>query len=147
MTWQHDPTSVLAYAQEGRVEEWVHAYLSGPGGNQPFSEGLRLAPRYWSGPVLIRLELLARCYGPEPTMEYVADVPSWERHVGRMQESLSKGWQPPPLIAQWEPGGSFSLRDGNHRHEALRREGVEAYWTVFWSDSEEARSEAEARLK
>ncbi|MFZ5824528.1 MAG: hypothetical protein ACOY94_09390, partial [Bacillota bacterium] len=85
-------------------------------GNVPMSDGLRLQPRFWVGPVVIPLDRLAR------------------------------GWAPPPLIAQFLPDFTLSLRDGNHRHEALRRAGRQGYWCVLWCDSAELRREAERAL-
>lgn len=59
-----------AYAQEGRLEEWVHMFLLGPGHNPAFSQGLKLQPRYWAGPLQIDLDLLEPSAGPEPEREY-----------------------------------------------------------------------------
>ncbi|MFZ5824527.1 MAG: chromosome partitioning protein ParB, partial [Bacillota bacterium] len=69
----HSPDTVIRLAQEGRLEEWVHTFLESIGGNVPMSDGLRLQPRFWVGPVVIPLDRLAR------------------------------GWAPPPLIAQFLP--------------------------------------------
>jgi hypothetical protein len=41
----------------------------------------------------------------------------------------------PPLIAEYR-AGTLSLRDGNHRHEAMRRKGWPACWVIVWYNSQ-----------
>lgn len=146
MSYTHTPDEVIRLANEGRLEEWIHAFLMSVGRNEGLSDGLKLQPRYWIGPVLMPLNRMERCCGPEPTMEYVMDPDHWEQHTGRMVASLEKGWMPPPLIAQYGHEKAFILRDGNHRYHALSRAGREAYWCIVWCDSEEVRQEALGRL-
>jgi hypothetical protein len=55
-----------------------------------------------------------------------------------MVESIRTGWQPAPLIASYEDG-VLSVRDGNHRHEALRRAGYRQFWTIVWFNNPEDR--------
>ena len=40
-----------------------------------------------------------------------------------MDESIEAGWEPPPLLAEYR-AGRLLLQDGNHRYEALKREGA-----------------------
>lgn len=141
MTCTHTPYEVVRLASEGRLEEWVHGFLNSVGKNVGLSDGLRLQPRYWIGPLVLPLERLERCCGPESSMEYVMNEERWDAYTGRMAESLAKGWAPPPVIAQYGDG-HFVLRDGNHRHEGLRRAGKKSYWCLIWCDSEEGRQEA-----
>ncbi|MBM7564214.1 ParB N-terminal domain-containing protein [Paenibacillus sacheonensis] len=127
-----------AFAREGCLEEWVHLFLKTTGNNIPFSEGLKLGKRYWEGPVLLPLQDLDRCCGPEPEMEYVNPAESWEARVDSLMSLLQEGWAYPPLIVQ-AVDGRLSVRDGNHRHEALRRLGEAACWVILWgSESQEA---------
>lgn len=143
MEHRYTPAGMITHAAEGRLEEWVHSFLHGPGDNVPLSDGLKRQPRYWIGPVEAPLALLERCCGPEIGLEYVIDETGWEQTMGSMAASLRNGWTPPPLIAQYRPEeGIFSVRDGNHRHEALRRSGQQAWWCVIWCDSEQVREEA-----
>jgi hypothetical protein len=50
----------------------------------------------------------------------------------------------PPFIVEYRDG-VLSLRDGNHRHEALRRRGATDFWAIVWcnsaADAEAARRE------
>lgn len=133
-------TSAFEAAQRGEIEAWVHEYLLTVGRNAPFSEGLRLAPRFWAGPLEAPLSDLICCCGPQPEMEYVVDQAAYNRHVDRMVESIRAGWQPAPLIASYD-GGILSVRDGNHRHEALRRAGFRQYWTIVWFNDPKDRAE------
>ena len=36
-----------SWAQEGKLEEWIHTYLLGDGHNKPFSDGLKLCDRIY----------------------------------------------------------------------------------------------------
>lgn len=40
----------------------------------------------------------------------------------------------PPLIVNYDRG-NFHLNDGNHRHEAFNRLGIEKYWVIIWITS------------
>ncbi|NBD26908.1 ParB N-terminal domain-containing protein [Paenibacillus glycinis] len=127
----------LAFAKADCLEEWVHLFLRTAGNNAPFSEGLKLQKRFWAGPVLVPLAELERCCGPEPEMEYYNPPESWEARVESLMAALRGGWSCAPLIAQ-VADGKLSIRDGNHRHEALRRLGVSSCWTIVWgSESQE----------
>ncbi|MGE5675417.1 MAG: hypothetical protein ACM3XM_16325 [Mycobacterium leprae] len=143
----HTPEDVIRHAREGRLEEWVHTFLTHAGNNRPMSDGLRLQERFWIGPLQLPLERMERCCGPEPGMEYRMNPDSWEERVGAMVRSMAEGWTPPPLIAQFGADRRLSVRDGNHRHEAVRRAGLSSYWCVIWCDSAALCREAEALLK
>ncbi|SEN96133.1 hypothetical protein [Paenibacillus sp. OV219] len=124
----------IEFAEHGCIEEWVHLFLKTAGGNEPFSEGLKLQPRYWTGPVRLPLQELIRCCGPEAEMEYCVSQGSWDMHVAELMELYRKGWSYPPLIVQLVDG-HLSIRDGNHRHEAMQRLDFADCWVILW-DSE-----------
>ncbi len=134
------PDAALEYAKRGRVEEWVHAFLASDEGNAGLLEGLRRRERFWIGPVLADLSLLRRTCGPEPGMEFGTTRAAWDERTGAIASRISRGWEPAPLIAHYEHG-RLAIRDGNHRHEALRKRGAAAYWTIVWHDE---RNEGEA---
>ena len=55
------------WAQQGKLEDWVHAYLLSDGRNKPFSDGLKMAERIYLGPItlphnLARVVLLEQLY-------------------------------------------------------------------------------------
>lgn len=124
-----------ACAREGRIEEWVHVFLLGEGGNRALSDGLKLKKRYWAGPVRVDTNRLMRCCGPEADMEYVLDRDEWEDRIEHFRRAIRSGWDMPPVIAE-NRAGRLSVRDGNHRLEALAREGRRSCWTIIW-DSED----------
>jgi hypothetical protein len=64
---------------------------------------------------------LAPICGPEPGLEYVQ-----EPQLGRRN-------------------GELSLRDGNHRYEALRRRGVTDFFAIVWGNSAADAKAAAAR--
>lgn len=121
----------IEFSKEGRIEEWVHLFLNSVGDNVPFSEGLKLQKRYWLGPIMMELDRLNRCCGPEIGIKYVMPEENWERHVGEMQKMIRKGWDMPPLIVNHQ-NGYLEVNDGNHRYEALKREGIDRYWVILW---------------
>ncbi|QHW33720.1 ParB N-terminal domain-containing protein [Paenibacillus rhizovicinus] len=123
----------MVFAKQDCLEEWVHLFLKTIGGNVPFSEGLKRERRNWAGPLLLPLHELERCCGPEPEMEFYTPAESWDAHVGELITSLREGWSSPPLIVQVIEEGRLSIRDGNHRHKALRRLGEPAAWVILWN--------------
>ena len=138
-------TSARVFAGIGRLEDWVHAYLTSDGNNQAFSDGLKLCPRYYYGPLKINLDALTRICGPEEGMPYLVDKDGFERRVAWLMEEIRNGADLPPLIVKWT-GDGYELNDGNHRYEAFRRLGIEEVWAVFWmTEAEEAASFREMR--
>jgi hypothetical protein len=123
-----------AYSKEGRIPEWVHSYLRGPGDNRALSEGLGKAERHWLGPVHIPVPWLERCCGPEAHMEYREDADAWARSVSVFAECLASGDDIPPVIAEYR-GGRLSVRDGNHRLGAFDMAGLPRVWALIWYNS------------
>jgi hypothetical protein len=135
---QLDTSSALAWAGQGRVEEWVHHYLlSGKGGstNSAFSEGLKREKRWWNGPVQLTLESLSPAVGPDPGLEYVVDEEQWQLRISHMAKSFSSVMDIPPLIAEYR-AGELSLRDGNTRYGAMKSLGWTTCWVIIWYNAE-----------
>lgn len=122
----------MSFSKEERIEEWVHLFLNSVGDNVPFSEGLKLEKRYWTGPLLIKLDKLKRCCGPEPNMEYFNAPEQWECEISKFQQLIRNGWEMPPLIVQHD-GNDLIVNDGNHRLEAMNREGIGECWVIIWN--------------
>jgi len=128
----YTPAGALHAARNGQIETWLHAFLTADGKNTPLSEGLKLAPRCYLGPVRFPLVLLSRCLGPEEGMEYRVPLPHWQAKTAAMCASIARGWKPPPLLVMYRDDGVLSVRDGNNRYGALTQSGVRDYWTIFW---------------
>ena len=123
-------------AGEGRLEQWIYRYLqAGDWANIGLLEGLQKQRRWWIGPVEVELARLRRCCGPEPGMEYRVPQAGWDTHVDELSRNLTEPLAMPPLIAAYK-GGELSIRDGNHRHEAMRRMGWLNCWVVIWHNSQ-----------
>lgn len=135
MEYQCSLSSAMQFAQAGKLEEWVHAYLLSDGHNREFSDGLKLFPRSFYGPVTMPLKLFHRCCGPEEGMTYRVDGEWFEKYVAKITEVLRTNPDMPPLIAHFVDG-DFELNDGNHRFEALTRMGVEEYPFIIWITEE-----------
>ncbi len=128
--------AALAYAERSQLEEWIHAYLlGGAWANAPLSNGLKLQQRWWRGPVEVDLEAVQRCCGPEPEMEFRVDPAAWGTRTGELAAGFTSLEAIPPLIAEYRDG-VLSVRDGNHRHEAIRRKGWRTCWVIIWYNSE-----------
>ncbi len=122
-----------------RLNEWVFAFLSGPGINKPMANGLKLRKEEgyhsWIGPINFPLSELTRCCGPEKEMEYSETLKKWNTRVDSMTQEIKKGWEAPVIIVNPREWPILSVRDGNHRYEALVRSGKKKYHTIFWFDS------------
>ena len=69
-------------------------------------------------------------------MEYRVLPERWEQRITGLMRSITDLMTLPPLIVEYR-SGSLSIRDGNHRHEAMRRKGWLKCWVVVWHNSEE----------
>ena len=131
LRYQCSLSSAQEFADAGRLEEWVHAFLLSDGHNKAFSDGLKLTERRYFGPAVMPLSLFTRCCGPEEDMPFRVDGEWFEKRVGALTESLKSNPNMPPLIAHYVDH-AFELNDGNHRFEALRRMGAEKYPVIIW---------------
>jgi len=129
--------SALEAAREGRLESWLYRYLqTGAWANLGLLHGLQQQQRWWIGPIEIALSRLQRACGPEPEMEYRIPQAAWEERVSRIAARLTEPLATAPLIVEYR-AGQLSLRDGNHRHEAMRRRGWDWCWALIWHNSYE----------
>lgn len=133
-------TSAIGYARNGKLEEWIHTYLKSDGHNPEFSDGLKLFDRYFLGPVKMPLALFERCCGPEEGMKWQIPEENFNWKVSQLMEVIEKGTDLPPLIVCYVDGG-FELNDGNHRHEAYKRLGIEEYFVIVWITEKEEYAE------
>ena len=128
-----------SYSKEGKLAEWVFAFLDGPGINKPMADGLKLRKEEgyhsWIGPINFPLQELTRCTGPEKDAEYSESLKKWNTRVDSMAQEIKTGWEAPALIVNPRPWPTLSIRDGNHRYEALIRSGKKKYYTIFWFDT------------
>lgn len=123
--------TAMAYGKRDQIEKWVHGFLNGIGNNPGFSEGLKLQKRYWLGPIILPLNLLSRCCGPEEDIQFHEPKENWERRIDAIVKAMDAGIEMPPLIVKYE-NGVYELNDGNHRHEAFLRYGLESCWVILW---------------
>jgi ParB-like nuclease family protein len=127
--------SARAAAAADRTAIWVGDFLASRGSdNEVLAAALAQERHWWAGPVELRLDDLERLAGPEDDVLVPIEPREWEGDVGEMEESLEQGWEPPPLLAEYQDG-RLLLQDGNHRFEALARAGAETAWVlVFFAD-------------
>lgn len=124
-------SSAEEYAKNGKLEEWIHAYLLSDGHNKDFSEGLKLYDRYFLGPIKMPFSLFTRSCGPEENMKWRVGSEWFEKHVSELMEIIKREQDMPPLIVNFLEN-RFELNDGNHRFEAYSRLGIKEYYFIVW---------------
>jgi hypothetical protein len=129
-------TSAFAAAAEDDLAHWVGDFLASRGsGNATLAAGLAQREHWWLGPLWLPLDRLIPLAGPEEDALCPVDEDEWETDVNAMEESIEEGWDPAPLLAQFDRG-QLLLQDGNHRYEALMRAGATHAWVLLWFDDE-----------
>jgi hypothetical protein len=129
----------LASAREAAARDrtaiWVGEFLASRGSdNAILAAALAQDRHWWVGPVEVKLDDLVRLAGPEDDVLVPIQTDEWEGDIREMQESLDDGWEPPPLLAEFQDG-RLLLQDGNHRYEALVRADADTAWVlVFFAD-------------
>ena len=130
-TYKCSLSSAKEFAEAGKLEDWVHSFLLSDGHNKAFSDGLKLFPRYYLGPLTMPLSLFSRCCGPEDDMKYQVNAEWFEKRVQSLKKILQSNDDMPPLIVHFVDH-NFELCDGNHRFEALTQLGVKEYPVIVW---------------
>jgi hypothetical protein len=126
--------SAVAAANEGRIALWVGEFLASRGSdNAALAAALAQRPHWWLGPLQVPVDSLVRLAGPEDEALVPIEEDEWEDDVSTMEESLEQGWEPPPLLAEFQ-AGRLLLQDGNHRYEALVRAGEPDAWVLIFFD-------------
>lgn len=113
----------------------VDDYLRWIWGNKELADWLLKAKRYRLWPLIIQLDKLERTCWPETNMEYQLSEGSFNETVRRVQAYIEQWNSMHPLICQFKDN-VLSIRDGNHRHEALRRLEIKKYWILVRTDTE-----------
>jgi hypothetical protein len=128
--------SACKWAEAGKIEAWVHKYLTtGRWANPAFSVGLKRQKRWWVGPLEVKLTDLSPAVGTDPGMEFVVeDEDTWFDRTSRMAESFSDPLSLPPLIVEYR-NGELSIRDGNTRYTAMQHLGWSTCWVIIWYNS------------
>ena len=136
MKWSTE--SAREYANQGRLEDWIHAYLSdGEWKNLGLSEGLKKAPRWWIGPIQIPIKDMERMCGPEEDIPYRQDKEFWDKKTSKLAEAFTDPDALPPVILE-SIDGKLKVCDGNHRCEGANKKGWGSISAVIWFNSEEA---------
>ncbi|MGZ4675874.1 MAG: hypothetical protein ACXVJ7_00245 [Acidimicrobiia bacterium] len=126
-------------AERGETARWVGDLLASPGSdNAVLAAALAQRRHWWVGPIRLPVEDLVRLAGPEDDALCPIDDDEWEADVEAMEESVEEGWEPPPLLAEYQDG-RILLQDGNHRYEALVRQGDPEAWVLVYFDDPRTR--------
>jgi hypothetical protein len=121
-------------ADDDELAQWVGDFLASAGSdNEVLAAALAQERHWWLGPLQIPVDDLVRLAGPEDEALCVIEPDAWEGDVDAMTDSLDDGWQPPPLLAEYQEG-RLVLQDGNHRFEALVRADESHAWTLVYFD-------------
>jgi len=128
--------SAFAAARSDQVAGWVGEFLASRGSdNAILAAALAQRPHFWTGPLQVPVEELVRLAGPDDEGDVLCPVEpeEWEDDVEAMEDSIEEGWEPPPLLAEYEDD-QLLLQDGNHRYEALLRAGESHAWVIVYCD-------------
>ena len=121
-------------ADRDELALWVGDFLASRGSdNAVLAAGLAQDRHWWLGPLRLPVEELERLAGPEDDALCEVEPEEWEHDVSKMEESVEQGWEPPPLLVEYQDG-KLLLQDGNHRYEALVRAGETHAWVLVWFD-------------
>jgi hypothetical protein len=121
-------------AENNRTAIWVGDFLASRGSdNAVLAAALAQKEHWWVGPIRVALDDLVRLAGPESDALVPIERDEWEDDVEEMEESLEEGWEPPPLLAEYQDG-RLLLQDGNHRYEALVRADEKDAWVLVYFD-------------
>jgi len=127
--------SAIEFYENEQLEEWIHKFLCDEGNNEGLSHGLRIEKRYFMKPVKLPLDIVNRCCGPEENNKYKVDADGFEKRVTNIKNRFNSDWDMPPFLVNYDKG-RFELNDGNHRHEALKRNGISEHYMIVWITSE-----------
>ncbi|MFA7301284.1 MAG: ParB N-terminal domain-containing protein [Candidatus Shapirobacteria bacterium] len=129
----------------GDLKQWTIDYLMTEGNNTKLAESLDKNIIISVVLVEFPLDKLKRIVGPEPEMLFLESSEKWEKRVESLVDALKNNAKFPPLIVTdiWD---NFTIADGGHRYEALKRCGIEKYWTIFLFTKNESQKLLEERL-
>lgn len=134
-----DLASARQAAEHDEAALWVGDFLASRGSdNAVLAAALAQREHWWLGPISLPLDALTRLAGPEDDALVPVAGNEWEHDVSEMEESVEEGWEPPPLLAEFQDG-RLLLQDGNHRYEALARAGADRAWVLVYFDNPDAR--------
>lgn len=118
-------------ASQGKLEDWIIAYLTNIDKNPGLVEGLRKQKRWWVGPQDYQVKKLIKTCGPEKNIDFPETKGRWKSRIKEMVKGITSEWSVPPIITEYK-SESLLIRDGNHRQEALLKTGVQKYPTIAW---------------
>jgi hypothetical protein len=126
--------SARAAAERDRTAVWVGEFLASRGSdNVVLAAALAQKRHWWVGPISVPLGALVRLAGPEDEALVRVPADEWDDDVEAMRDELEHGWEPPPLLAEYQDR-RLVLQDGNHRYEALVRENEPEAWVLVYFD-------------
>ena len=113
----------------GQLPEWSQAFLRGEGGNLGIADPLQ--ERDDDVYVLAEVDLrdVYPISGADQDYDWPVPPAQFEQTIKTMVRMLDEGWDAPPLFVHMH---TLRLVDGNHRREALLRQGRRTYWAVMW---------------
>lgn len=121
--------AIDAHAND-RLLEWTIKHLQRDDRNVGIADDIKKRKIVKAVLVEYPLALLNRVEGPQGGEAEPEPIHTWVERVGRIEQVLQTNQTVPPIIVTdfWN---KIVISDGNHRHEALLKQGYEKYWTIF----------------
>jgi hypothetical protein len=126
--------NALQAKKNNTLELWVQNFLRDEGDNPKLAAVLKEDRKVWVDLVEYNLSKLVRAMGPEKEMIFHEDQEKWEQRIDTFVDLIKSGFKPAPLIVT-DLWGDFHISDGTHRFEALKKAGIQKYWTIFYLEN------------
>ena len=122
--------SAIAAKENNTILEWTIAYLQRQEKNIGIVEDVKKRNIIRAELIKYPLSKLERINGLQNGETEPETLQFWLKRVNAIEDAIKKNEMPPPIIVTdfWQELG---IADGNHRHEALLKQGFTEYWTIF----------------
>jgi epoxide hydrolase-like predicted phosphatase len=122
--------SAIAASKNNRILDWTIRYLQNQQRNKGVVEDIKKRKIAKIHLIEYPLNFLESAIGPQNGEAEPEALPKWLERVREIQDKITNKYLPPPIIVAdfWQ---KLYIVDGNHRHEALLKSGIETYWTIF----------------
>lgn len=123
------------FSKDNRLDQWVQYFLrnndkENANPNLLLANGLKKEERFYYGPVEVSLDKIIPVRTDEELLGN--ELNYYNKVVDRMSNDFN-GENFPPLLLEYRDN-KFYLTDGNHRFSALKKLGINKYYSIIWGN-------------